>query len=321
MEWRVGLFVAISLVLVALALINFSKGARFFTPTYELRLRTPDIGGIKPKAAVLMAGIPIGSVSDAELDPGGRMVTLRLKILKQYAIPTNAMFVIEQAGFLGDQYVSVISGNDSASVAPHRDGDYVYGRAPFNLQEAARSAGDLIVRVDATVEKLGETFDRLDKELLGPQTLSNLTVAIDNFRSVSEEALQAAHGLQHVVQSNAPSLNVTLSNLHDFSRQLNDLAGQLQETVATNRAQITGVVQNLAAATEGVRELVADVQDGKGVVGGLLKDEEMRRQTSELIGNLNTLSSNLARHGLLYKPKQPRTNAPPRHHSGRVPHL
>lgn len=321
LEWRVGLFVFVGLVLVCIGLIKFSKGVSFLTPTYELRLRTPDIGGIKQNAAVLMAGLPIGSVDGAELDPAGRMVTLRLKILRQYAIPTNAMFVLEQAGFLGDQYVSVISGTNTGPASSYQDGDYVYGRAPFNLQEAARSAADLIVRVDETVAKVAETFERVDQQLLGEETLSNLTVAIANFRRVSEETLSAARGLQLAVNTNTPAVGSTISNLHFFSRQLTEVAGELKETVAINRAPVGGAVSNLASASEGVKALVADVQEGKGLVGGLLKDERLRQQTAELIGNLNVLSSNLARHGILYKPKPPRTNSAVRLPYGRTPHL
>jgi hypothetical protein len=39
------------------------------------------------------------------------------------------------------------------------------------------------------------------------------------------------------------------------------------------------------------------------MAGAALKDEALRTQFGEMIGNLTTVSSNLAKFGLLYKPK------------------
>ena len=63
MEWKVGLFVFIGLVLLAALMLNFSKGMSFFKKKYELNLRAENAGGIKEKAAVLMSGIQVGNVA------------------------------------------------------------------------------------------------------------------------------------------------------------------------------------------------------------------------------------------------------------------
>ena len=62
MEIKVGLFVLIGLVLLAVALIQFSKGTSLFRNTYQLRLHAVNVGGLKQRAAVLLAGVEVGSV-------------------------------------------------------------------------------------------------------------------------------------------------------------------------------------------------------------------------------------------------------------------
>ena len=52
--------------------------------------------------------------------------------------------------------------------------------------------------------------------------------------------------------------------------------------------------------------LANDLDQGKGLAGAMFKDEELRANLSATLANLNTVSSNLARYGLLYKPKAPR---------------
>jgi len=41
----------------------FSKGTSLFHGTYELRLHAGNVGGLKPRAGVLLAGVQVGSVS------------------------------------------------------------------------------------------------------------------------------------------------------------------------------------------------------------------------------------------------------------------
>ena len=103
LEGKVGLFVFIGLALLAALLIQFSKGTTFFRHTYNILLRAPSVGGLKARAGVLMSGVQVGTVSDIKLGPQGTNVTLTLKIYGQYEIHKDAMFLIEQSGFLGDQ--------------------------------------------------------------------------------------------------------------------------------------------------------------------------------------------------------------------------
>src|SRR5688572_25895931 len=103
LEWKVGLFVFGCLLLLGILMVNFSKGLTFFKPTYTLRLKTKNVGGIKPQATVLMAGVQVGHVTGAELAEDGKTVTVYLKIESRYKIHGDAVFNIDSMGFLGDQ--------------------------------------------------------------------------------------------------------------------------------------------------------------------------------------------------------------------------
>src|SRR5947209_9090573 len=102
LEWRVGVFVLIGLVLLAGLIINFSKGGHF-GPKYTIVMRAANVGGLKKKASVLMSGVQIGVVRDIRLGPQGTNVSIFLTIYNEYRIHKDARFLIEQSGFLGDQ--------------------------------------------------------------------------------------------------------------------------------------------------------------------------------------------------------------------------
>ena len=302
LEWKVGLFVVACLVLLGLLVLNFSKGLTFFIPTYTLHLKTSNVGGIKREAAVLVAGVPVGSVAGAELSPDGRTVTVLLKIHSRYQIHGDAVFTIDSMGFLGDQYVAIIAGKNEAPIL--KDGDEVICREPFNLQEVARSALGFIQRIDETARKLDNALSRVEQHVLSESALTNLSVTIANFRLVSERTLATVDNIDHVVRSNSIPVSATASNLALFSLRLNDLALDLQQVLLTNKADFAGAVKNIESSSQMMKSLLSELQAGKGLAGSLLKDDELSASVSQLVNNLNVLSSNLSRHGLLWKPRK-----------------
>ena len=92
-EWKVGLFLAISLVVTAALVINFSKGTNPFTETTLLHLKTKNVDGLKRNSVVLMAGVPVGSISGIHLNTDTGIVTLDAKIKAEYQIRADAKFL------------------------------------------------------------------------------------------------------------------------------------------------------------------------------------------------------------------------------------
>ena len=317
LEWKVGLFVFACLLLLALLLLNFSKGLTYFKPTYTLRLKTTNVGGIKREASVLMAGVQVGNVTDAQLAPDGKSVTVFLKILDRYRIHGDAVFTIDSMGFLGDQYIAIIPGKNEAPVLTNNA--EVVCREPFNLQEVARSAVGFIQRIDETARKLNEGLTRVDRYVLNEQTLSNLSVTVGNFRQVSERALTTVDALDRLIQSNSPPMNTAVSNLVLFSSQIRGVAGDLEQLLSTNEAVFSSAVKNVESSSVLLKNLLMEMQAGRGLAGSLLKDERLEVGFSQLVSNLTVLSSNLNRHGLLWKPGKFESRPPSPLYPGRDP--
>ena len=305
---KVGLFVFICIVLTGALLLNFSKGASFFTPTYQLQLKAANVGGLKARSAVFISGVEVGNVMAMALDKDGKTVLIRLKILKQYPVHHDALFVIEQIGVLGDQFVAIYPGDNSGPFL--KDGDEVEARSAFNLQEVARSASELIKRYDKVGEIAGETIARLNQQVLSPQTVSNFTMTIGNFRQMSERASGVMDRLDLIVSTNARPLALAMSNLVTFSAHLEKVATDLDDTILTNRAEINAAVKNFQGATASLKKIADDLEAGKGLAGSLLKDERMKLEISLTVSNLAIVSSNLATYGLLYKPPAPKPARP-----------
>ena len=183
LEWKVGLFVLIGLVLLAALHLQFSKGNSLFRPTYPLRLHADNAAGLKPRAQVLMSGVQVGAVSEMALGPQGTNVTISLRIYKQYQIHKDVRFVVESSGFLGDQYIAVIpTRNEDGCFA---ENDEAVCESPVNMQEVARSADTAIKRVDTTISQLNEVIATVRRLALNERSLTNLAETIVNSRLIS----------------------------------------------------------------------------------------------------------------------------------------
>jgi virulence factor Mce-like protein len=296
LEIKVGLFVFIGLALMAILMVQFNKGTNLWSGTYTLHLHAENVGGIKQRASVLLAGVPVGTVSNVRLDPAGKSVTIDLEIYKNTTIYHDARFVIESAGFLGDQFVSIIPTSNSLPVLVN--GADVPCQAPFNLQQVARDAAGFIQRIDETTKKLDASVTDLRSQVLNEQTLSSFGTSITNLKKFTEEALGAMEDINAIVNTNGAQVGIAVSNVTLFSSELIQLAGTARDVLATNSVQIGETTKNLADTTSVFKQLAADLQAGKGLAGAVLQSPELATNVQNIAANLAITSSNLNRRGL-----------------------
>ncbi len=306
-EWKVGGFVTIGLVLLAVLVLNFSKGLSLLKPSYLVRLKTTNVGGIKEKAAVLLAGVTVGNVSHVELAENSKSVVIFLRIHSKYDIPGDALFNIEAQGFLGDQFVSIAPTQNALPPLPKDGSAQRECRAPFNIQDAARDALGLIQRLDKAAEKIDLAVERVNKTVLSEQTLTNFAVMVSNFRVLAEEsravtdravalenkAVGTLDRVEVLLATNTAPIQTAVSNVLRFSEQLNKVGADLQDTVGSNRSTVQAALRNLETASGQVTNLLGDVQSGRGLVGTLLKDEALAQNFKHLATDLPAISGQI----------------------------
>ncbi|HEV2329010.1 MAG TPA: MlaD family protein [Verrucomicrobiae bacterium] len=296
LELKVGLFVLVGLVLLAALMIAFSKGTSVFRGTYTVRLVAVDVGGLKLRASVLLAGVQVGAVSGIKLAPDGKTVTITLSIYKDTTIYEDANFVIESAGFLGDQFVAVQPTANKGLVITNNE--IVHCEPPFDMQAVARSATGFITRINDTVAKVETSVTLLQQTLLNEQTLTNLSIAVANIREASEHANGVVGGLDTMMATNSEQVNIAVSNIVFFSQELAQLGANADGIIATNGVAISGAVSNLQATTATLKQISDDMRAGKGLAGTILENQQLATNVQETVGNLEITTSNLNKFGL-----------------------
>jgi hypothetical protein len=253
---------------------------------------------------VALSGVPVGHVTGIDLSEDRKEVEIRLRIERRYPVHGDAKFGIEQSGFLGDEFVSIVPRKNEKPVL--EDGAMVRAETPFNLQEAARAATQLLGKLDTAIDRINQAVGRVDEKLLSESTLTNLAQTAVNVRLASAEAAAALGDVRQIVSNNTPVVGQTLSNLGRLTLRLDSLATNVDQFLTEQRPAVSNAIANASAVTEDLRGITSDLRAGRGVAGGLLSDDALRLQLGSALTNLATTSSNLANFGILYKPPRPR---------------
>ncbi|HEX3626041.1 MAG TPA: MlaD family protein [Verrucomicrobiae bacterium] len=315
LELKVGLFVFIGLVLLAALLIAFSKGTSVFRGTYTVHLVAANVGGLKLRASVLLAGVQVGAVSGIKLAPDGKSVNITLRVYNGTTIYNDANFVIEQAGFLGDQFVAVLPTANQGTIITNNE--EVHCEPPFDMLAVARSASGFITRIDNTVAKVEASVSELQKSLLNEETLTNLSMAVANIKEASDHANGVVGGLDTLVATNSGQVHLAVSNIVFFSQELTQLAANANGVLDTNGVAISGAVSNLQAATTTLRQIADDMHAGKGLAGTILENQALATNVEVTVNNLEITTSNLNKFGIwhmLWSHPAPHTNGPSKSH-------
>ena len=123
-EILVGAFIAAGLVaLFFLAMKVSNLGALNTGDSYQVKAAFDNIGSLKVKAPVTMAGVEVGRVSDIGYDKENFQALVILDIYKEYdQIPDDTFAKILTAGLLGEQYVGLDPGGSETVL---RDGSEI----------------------------------------------------------------------------------------------------------------------------------------------------------------------------------------------------
>jgi phospholipid/cholesterol/gamma-HCH transport system substrate-binding protein len=130
-----GLFILLGFAALAYlatqttSVANFQQG-----PSYTLKAHFTNVGQLKLRAPVKIAGVRIGSVKAIDLDPTKLDATVALSVDNRFnELPDDSAAAIFTSGLLGDQYVAIQPGGSPEMM---KDGDeFVLTQSSIQLED------------------------------------------------------------------------------------------------------------------------------------------------------------------------------------------
>ncbi len=124
-ELTSGLFMLLGLAaLLFLAFEATDVGSFGDEGSYQITARFTNVGDLKPRAPVAVAGVNIGTIDSIELEPDSYEAIVTMTISSLYnEIPDDTSASIYTKGILGDKFIELEPGG---SIDYLQDGDELY---------------------------------------------------------------------------------------------------------------------------------------------------------------------------------------------------
>lgn len=123
-EITVGMFVAAGIAALFMLAMKVSNLSDFTDDTgYQVIAEFENIGGLKVRSPVTMAGVRVGRVADISLDSESYNARVTINVYSSFDnIPTDTSASIFTAGLLGEQYIGLEAGAEEEFL---QEGDVV----------------------------------------------------------------------------------------------------------------------------------------------------------------------------------------------------
>lgn len=117
----VGLFIIAGLAGLLMLAVNVSGLTDIYSGDegYEISAEFTNVGGLKSRARVTVAGVPVGRVTNIFFDQENYLAKVTMLINKEYSnLPDDTRASILTAGLLGDNYIGLTPGFSEVFLAP-----------------------------------------------------------------------------------------------------------------------------------------------------------------------------------------------------------
>jgi phospholipid/cholesterol/gamma-HCH transport system substrate-binding protein len=260
----------------------------FFWQNYPLKVRFPNVAGLKSGTPVRVAGVEVGSVTNVELVPNGAEVWFNIIDDMKPLVTDRSSAKIGSISLLGEGAVDIEAGPGGT---PIPDWGYVpTGKPAPTIAELTEQAGTGISDVTAMLADLRKGKGTVGK-LLTDETLYN------DFNSLLAAADRVAQSVSKGKGTlgkfaNDPKvydeLQASVANLNAITTKLKSGEGSLGQLLND-----PAMAKSLNATTTNLEGVTGRLNRGEGTAGKLLTDDALYKRIDSLTARLDTVLQNL----------------------------
>ncbi|MBP1841160.1 MlaD family protein [Formosa algae] len=246
--------------------INFLKGENLFSSSRTFYVNYKNVEGLTLSTPVTISGLHVGNVKDIKLKEDATLV-VTLIIDNDYTFSKNSTAELYDTSLIGGKSIAIMPALDNAELA--ESGDYLVASRKSGLTDIV---GERLAPLQEKIESLTQNADSLLYSFNGifdEKTTTNLKNSIAGLEQTIASFNATSKSINSILTSNKDNINNTLTNLNHTSDNFSKLSDSL---AATN---ISGIVNNLEQSLASFNGVLNDVNNGKGSLGKLLKDDQL----------------------------------------------
>ncbi len=287
-EIKVGLLGIVAFAIFYLG-FNFLKGLDVFRTENEYFTYYSNAEGLQPSNPVMYNGVTVGRVVTVEPEQDKNRVKVMLAIQRQIKVSDKTMAVLADNGLLGGKMIKLL----------------------INAGKDLADEGIL----ESTVEKgmLGSVTDKLTPTLKNVDSLMVTTTAIIKqfdqtavaLKALMASASQTTAGVNGIVAANSKNLLGITANAAALTANLNTIANNLDTQIkpilqktstftdSLNAMRLGETVGQLNNSIAGLQGVIKEINQGKGTLGKLAKDDSLYVNLDKTAANIALLMADM----------------------------
>ncbi len=304
-EAKVGALFLLAIVLIG-GIVIFLGQYAVGIGQYPLVVHFADVKGLSPGAEVRLAGVKIGKVTDVKLqahkDYPGRPVAVHIMIDQEITLYDTDEFVIEQSGFIGDQYLNVHRPNAEQIAQKYGENhhsralasaEHRPGKGVVSLGEMASKTQQLLEQADQTLKQIQNTFAGMYTREQIRAILQNINKATAKTNLIAERVLHLAEVLTETAETSQPQVSVILQTISQTAKDLRESSQRIRGMViALTKGPIP---QQVALAAANIRAASSDIKATTALFRKSLEGSGDIPRIQEMMDNVTSASRNVAR--------------------------
>jgi phospholipid/cholesterol/gamma-HCH transport system substrate-binding protein len=280
-EVKVGLVILAAVVALAVGVFLIGDKNNLFSRKNEYYILFGSVSGLKPGSPVQLNGVDVGTVQKVVLPENPRLeqIEVWIDVDRKYAervrggpqLPASgglnppSQARIKTLGLLGDKFIEISSGAPEYPIIP--SGGQIPAAQPTNVDALLASGEDVMSNVVEISASLSTILARMER---GEGLLGELTSNSESGRQLKESLVGTAAAMQRIA-------NKIETGDGPLPRLLNDRQ----------------MADRLASSLNRFESLLAQAQNGPGLLPGLINDPSAKQKFDETLATLNQMARDL----------------------------
>ena len=269
-------------ILLFIFIFNYLKGENLLSNARKITAVYDNVEGLASSAAVTINGHAIGKVQDIRFteDGSGKLEVVML-VDSDFEFSKNSTAQLYESGLIGGKAIAIIPAFDGAKNVV--SGDVLGSSVKPGLTELVNQRlTPLQEKIETVMVSAAQLLTNVNS-VFDAETKTNLKGSIAQLKQTITSFETTSNALNGLLEDNKSSITSTLNNFSGISEDLSEVSSSLAD------ANLKETINGLQSTITNFDALLSDIEQGKGSVGKLMKDEGVYNNLEGALGQLEAL--------------------------------
>lgn len=299
-ELRVGLFVLVALVILAMGIFYVTGAQGFWVTKDRYKAYLPEVEQLQEGAPVSLDGVIVGNVESRSLTPHPpdkqHNITIVMRIDHRYhdQIRTDSKASLVTQGLLGNRYVSITRGLTGTVIPPN--GVITSGQVP-EISDVVQRGYDVVQNLGVLS---GQINDMVAEVRRGQGTVGKFIVDPSFYNHLNGSAAKIEALITSVQEGNGTAGKLVASDelynkVDSTIDKVDDVMGAIRDQKGTMGKLIydPAIAESVKGMAEKGNSLLADVRAGKGSLGKFVTEDTAYNNVRDASANVRDATAKL----------------------------